>query len=319
MELLDKKIADLEAAHAEQTKRPDFESFWQEACKQCKEISLDTVADVIDYPIDGIEVRDLTYKGLDGTPIHTWMTIPKGVDRPVPVMVFYHGAGGSRGIPCDQAVWNMMGFAVISIDIRMQRGMTGSHTGFTNFNWTAMGILDKKTYYGYHVWTDSLRAVEVARQTEGLDTSHIVVHGGSQGGALALAVAALDPGIWFCMADVPSNCWLEKRIMDGAGGYGHLTEYLRAYPDHVEQVCETLSYFDHINHAENIECPVLISCGVRDPVCPPENVYAAYNRITAAKEMCAYPFGEHDGGSKVHLERKLAYAKQMLANQRMET
>jgi len=106
---------------------------------------------------------------------------------------------------------------------------------------------------------------------------------------------------------VPSSCWLEKRLFDRAGGYGDIAEFLRRHPDTLDQVCTTLSYYDNINLTDRIRCPVLVSVGLKDPVCPAENVYAAYNKIGAPKEIAPYPFGEHDGGGGVHSERKLAF------------
>jgi cephalosporin-C deacetylase len=73
----------------------------------------------------------------------------------------------------------------------------------------------------------------------------------------------------------------------------------------MEAVCRTLSYFDNLNHASRITCPVLVSCGLKDAVSPPDCIYAAYNRIQAPKEMAAYPFAEHEGGGSLHAERKL--------------
>ena len=40
-----------------------------------------------------------------------------------------------------------------------------------------------------------------------------------------------------------------------------------------------------LNLAERITCPVLVSCGLRDPICPPKNVYAAYNRLPVPKKI----------------------------------
>lgn len=124
---------------------------------------------------------------------------------------------------------------------------------------------------------------------------------------MALSAAALETSVALCMADVPSRCWFERRLFDRAGGYGKVAEFLRRHPDRLETVCRTMSYCDNLNLAERIRCPVLVSVGLKDPVCPPPNVYAACNKIRSQKEICPYPFGEHDGGGAVHNEKKLAF------------
>jgi cephalosporin-C deacetylase len=80
----------------------------------------------------------------------------------------------------------------------------------------------------------------------------------------------------------------------------------------MEKACATLSYFDTMNLADRIRCPVLVSMGLKDPVVPPETVYAMYNRIRSEKRMEAYPFGEHDGGGGFHDELKYAFVKEKL-------
>jgi len=312
MDLIDKQLQGLETLEVPQTKRPDFDEFWAETLETVREVPLEAQWEAVQHPIRSMEVRDMTYRGLDGTPIHTWLLLPPEAKQgPVPAVVCYHGAGGSRGVPSDFAAWVAMGAAVVAHDVRMQGGLTGSNTGFPcgagQISFATLGLLDKRAWYFYHVWTDALRAFRLAAETPEIDKERIAVNGGSQGGALSLAVAALEPSTALCMADVPSSCWLEKRLFDRAGGYGKIAEFLRRHPDKLDEVCTTISYYDNINLADRIQCPVLVSVGLKDPVCPPENVYAAYNKIRAPKEIAPYPFGEHDGGRNVHFERKLEF------------
>lgn len=113
------------------------------------------------------------------------------------------------------------------------------------------------------------------------------------------------------MADVPSNCWFEKRLFDEAGGVGEMVGFLKNFPDRIPLVLKNLSYFDNLNLAQRITCPVLVSCGLRDPICPPQNVYAAYNRIPDGKKrIAAYPFCKHEGGGWVHNDVKLAFIRE---------
>ena len=290
------------------TRRKDFGAFWKRAVKQAAEVPLDVKSRTVSYPVPTMTVHDLSYAGLDGTRVAAWLLLPAAARQPVPLMVVYHGAGGSRGFPSHHATWIDMGFAVMAIDVRLQGGDTGSVSGFASGNaegYLSIGLLDPSGYYLCHVWTDSLRAVQVASEWPGIDAGRIVVNGGSQGGGISLAMAALRRDVKLCLTDVPSSAWLEKRVVDRAGGCAPIAQYLRKRPEHLERVEATLSYFDLINHAENIRCPVFMSVGLKDTVCPPENAFAAYNRIRSPKEAAVYPFGEHDGGGAYHHERKL--------------
>ncbi len=310
MLLVDEQLAPLRALQVRETKQPDFDAFWAETVAQATATPLQAALQPLAYPLPGMHVLDLSFAGLDGTPILGWLLLPTAACGPVPVVVCYHGAGGSRGEPAHFAHWLLAGCAVLTMDFRMQNGLTGSHTGFASHQspgWMNMGLLDKRDFYFYHTWTDALRLLQVAFQRPELDPARVAVEGGSQGGGAALAMAALEPRVALCMADVPSMCRLEKRVFDRSGGAKHIAEVLRDHPEFVEQVCTTLSYFDNLNLAARIRCPVLVSCGLKDPVCPPDTIFAAYNKITAEKEMVPYPFGEHGGGGTAHLRRKLAF------------
>ncbi len=316
MQPLKDQLAELESLEVPLTRRPDFDEFWNEVLHDVREAPLEVSYETVDYPIRGMEVRDLTFAALDGTRVHAWMLLPpEAKDGPVPCLMHYHGMTGSRGYPSDFLLWVAMGAAVASIDFRMQGGPTNSETGFGggagNVYFSTLGLPGRKTWYRYWLVTDALRMLLVALEEPATDSDRIAVCGGSQGGGMCLTVAALMPEhVALAMPNVPSACRLEKRVFSRAGGYGQIAEYLRRHPDEVEEVCATLSYYDNMNLADRIRCPMLVSLGLKDPVCPPECTYAALNRVGAPMEVCAYPFGEHDGGGAVHDQKMLRYFRE---------
>jgi cephalosporin-C deacetylase len=299
----------LETVNVPPTAQPDLDAFWQGALRRCEEIPLNIKNSADSSP----EIRDLTFEGLDGTPIHTWLLLPpEAKKQKVPVIVHCHGANRSRGRPEDFAHWMAAGCAVISPDFRLQRGTTGSVTAFDTdgkSGWWTLNLNNLMNSYLYCVWTDFLRAVRLARETPEIDPARIAVEGHSQGGGMALGLATLDRSAALCMADVPSSCWMEHRIETRTGGGAGIADYLAAFPERTETIRRNLSYFDNINLATKITCPVLVSCGLKDTVCPPECTYAAYNKITAPKEMAVYPLAGHEGGKQEHQTRKLEFVK----------
>jgi hypothetical protein len=44
----------------------------------------------------GVEVRDVSYRGLDGKPLNAYLIVPPGAED-APAVIFAHGAGGNRG------------------------------------------------------------------------------------------------------------------------------------------------------------------------------------------------------------------------------
>lgn len=57
-----------------------------------------------------------------------------------------------------------------------------------------------------------------------------------------------------------------------------------------------MSYFDTMNFCERVTCPVIMSIGLQDQICPPTTGFAAFNRITGAKTHKIYPARGHGLG-----------------------
>jgi len=314
MSFLDDKIKELSEYMPQLTKRPDFDQFWKDTIQQTKEVSLRPEMKIYDYPSPYITVYDITYNGFDDTRIHGWYIVPKFLkQRNYPCLINYHGFTGSRGTPSDFMAWVMMGMAVISIDCREQGGETGNCACYSSgmtMNVTSKGILDKNEYYYRAVYMDCIKAIDFAESCEEVDRDRIVIHGISQGGAIGMAVCALDTRPKIAMVDVPSNSNIEKRIEGRHGSFESVTEFLKIYPKRLQQVYDTLSYFDTMNMADKIKCNIFASVALKDETCPAQYYFASYNRITSPKQITVYPFNEHDGASSVQMEEKLRFVKE---------
>ncbi|MDR0406265.1 MAG: acetylxylan esterase [Clostridiales bacterium] len=291
------------------TKREDFDAFWARTKQTAYGVPLNPKRQSRDFPSPHVKVYDITYNGFDETPIHGLYMVPAFAERETfPCLIHYHGFGGNRGVPADFAQWILAGTAVLSVDVREQSGSTGNcakYSGGHTQNVVCKGILDKEEYYFRAVYMDCLKAIDFARAMPEVDGGAIVLEGGSQGGALTMAVSALDDRPVLAMPDVPGNSDLTKRVEGEHGALGAVTRYLMLYPDRAGKALETLSYFDTMNMAHQINCKVFASVALKDNVCPAKLYFATYNRIQSEKSVEIYPFNGHEGGGAVHNERKL--------------
>ena len=306
---LDEQLAGLEKLAVPLTARADFQSFWQAALGRVKSVPLAAEFRPVSSPFSSVRSFAVLYRGLDGTPIHARLLLPtpKAGER-CPCVLRFHGSTGSRGTAADHAAWLLTGTAVLAMDYRMQGGQTGSNTGFTGgpvYDEFIFGVADPATFYFFHVVTDALRLVELALTHPELDGRRLAVEGASQGGGTSLIVSALHSAVSLCLADMPSFCDMERRLFNRTGGARAVAELITRRPELLDPICATFSYFDNLNHAAAIRCPVLLSVGLKDEVCPPENVYAVYNRITAEKRIEVYPFAGHCDAAPLQLEKKL--------------
>ncbi len=80
--------------------------------------------------------------------------------------------------------------------------------------------------------------------------------------------------------------------------YEEINEYLRRDRSREPEVRATLEYYDGINFAPLIRCPMLLYIGLADDVCPPQTGHAVYDALTAPKELLAYPRCGHDAGRR---------------------
>jgi cephalosporin-C deacetylase len=96
------------------------------------------------------------------------------------------------------------------------------------------------------------------------------------------------------------------------GPYREFVDYFKRRPEHVAAAFRTLSYFDAMNLAPDVRCPVLCSVGLLDTICPPSTVYAAFNHLGGPREMRIYPFNGHGDGASLHVEEKYRFLRQVL-------
>jgi len=64
--------------------------------------------------------------------------------------------------------------------------------------------------------------------------------------------------------------------------------------------------------ARRITARCLLSVGLMDTICPPSTVFAAYNEITAGKDISVHPFTGH-AVPATHVERQLRHLRDFLS------
>ena len=299
---------------------PDLDAFWGATLAEARRHPLAVTCTSVDSGLTVVDSFDVSFAGFGGTTIRAWLHVPAERSRPLPAVVEYIGYGGGRGLPHERILYAAAGYAHLFMDTRGQGSTwlpgdtpdpdaTGgpAHPGFMT-----QGILDPVTYYYRRVFTDAVRAVEAVRTFDFVDPGRVAVAGGSQGGAITLAVASLLPDVAAAMPDVPFLSDFPRSItLVDSDPYGEIVRYLKTHRDHVERVLATLSYFDVAVLGRRATAPALFSVGLMDAICPPSTVYAAYNAYGGPKEIREYPYNDHEGGQGFHEIAKLRWLAEL--------
>jgi cephalosporin-C deacetylase len=318
MAFLDKDLDELVDYAPARIEPEDFTAFWADTLASARSHPIDAVFEPVETALQTVVVEDVTFRGYGGQPIKGWMLRPASATGPLPTIVEYVGYGGGRGLHFERLLWASAGYAHFIMDTRGQGGgwsVGDTPDDFADGNGPAYpgvmtrGILAPETYYYRRLYTDAVRAVEAARAHPFVDDSRVVVHGGSQGGGLSIAVAALVNDVAGVLADVPFLQHFRRatEITDGFP-YKEVANFCKIHRDKVEQVFRTLSYFDGLNFAVRASAPALYSVALMDDVCPPSTVYASYNHYAGPKEIAVYTYNGHEGGQANHALAALAFA-----------
>lgn len=156
---------------------------------------------------------------------------------------------------------------------------------------------DSIAYRG--IYMDCVRAIDFLCSRPEIDAHRIGVKGGSQGGGLTLATAALcSDRIAACAYFDPFPCDMRHQIQVRTICQSELKRNLAYYGNpcsYLEVLC-VQDLIDTRSFASKIKCAVLYTPALFDDDCPVEGGFAAYNLIASPKEYKVFPNEGHVEG-----------------------
>ena len=281
------------------TKNPaDFDSFWKANIEEARKTPVGVSCKrVEEYSTDEFDCYLLKLKTDKHHSIYGYLTKPKKEGR-YPVVLCPPGAGiKTIKEPMRNTYYARNGFIRLEMEIHgLNPEMTAEQfkeitSAFDRENgYLTNGLDNRDNYYMKHVYVACVRAIDYLTSLPEWDGRNTFVQGGSQGGALALITAALDTRVTACVANHPALSDMAGYLDNRAGGYPH---FHRLNAMLTPEKVKTLEYYDVVNFARRITCPVFLTWGFNDNTCPPTTSYIVWNMITSPKDSLITPINEH--------------------------
>ena len=284
--------------------RPDdFEQYWGSAVEEMR--STDSQIELVPRTLSAqfAECFDLYFTGVRGARIHAKYLRPKKSEAPHPAVLLFHGYSGNSGDWSDKLNYVAQGFSVAALDCRGQGGESedvGGVRGSTLRGHIIRGLADDPQKLLFRdIFLDCAQLAGIVMDRPEVDEKRVGATGGSQGGALTLACAALEPRIARAAPMHPFLCdyqrvW-EMDLTEAA--YEEIKAYFRSFDPRHEREPELftrLGYIDIQHLAPRIKAKVLMFVGLMDMICPPSTQFAAYNKISSEKDVVIYPDFGHE-------------------------
>ncbi|MEI7025360.1 acetylxylan esterase [Paenibacillus sp. y28] len=303
MPLVDWPLEKLQQYQGMNRKPADFEEYWKTAVAEMRAVEPNVELVPSTFQVPSADCYDLYFTGVRGARIHAKYLRPKQAKGKLPALLNFHGYTGHSGDWADKLSYVGLGFAVFSMDCRGQGGKsedTGGVAGNT-FRGHIIRGLDSgpENLLFRHIFLDTAQLASIIMELPEIDPERVGAYGGSQGGALAIACAALEPRIKKLAPVYPflSDYRRVWEMDNTSSAYEELRAYFRQFdPMHEreQEFFETLGYIDIQHLADRIEGEVLMGVGLMDTVCPPSTQYAAYNKIRSPKQTLIYPDFGHE-------------------------
>ena len=282
-----------EAIKPTQQDPPDFDAFWAAGKAELAKLPIDPK--LTPLPAYGNSAADcyqvdLQNVGMGQLPSRFYGVLcePKAPGK-YPALLSVPGAGvrpyrGTAEIAAKGVITLQVG--IHGIPVTMDQSVYDSLGVGALANYNTFGLDNRDRYYYRRVYLGCVRANDFLVTHPKWDGSNLAVTGGSQGGALSIVTAALDPRVRGLAAYYPALADVTGYLQNRAGGWPHMfraTEGPRAHRS--ADKIETTRYYDVVNFARRVKVPGLYSWGYNDETCPPTSMYSAYNVIPGQKKL----------------------------------
>ncbi len=252
----------------------DFDAVWEKALAALAEVPIEmtVVGEKTPAPKAGFKCLDIRIKCAGGKDVSGYLKMPvDAAPKSLRAQLTLHGYGVGGA---DAPSWSFQP-GMVTFDINAHGIDNGqppeyyknlSNTTLKNYGFNDAENASFETCYFYGMMLRAIRAAQFLATLPEWDGKNLEVYGGSQGGLQAVTVAAHVPEVTVCRAEKPWCADLASYTVGRMNGWR-------------PKYAEGMKYFDIVYQARRVKCPVELTAGLIDYVCPPGSVMTVYNAV----------------------------------------
>ena len=280
---------------------PDFEQYWSNLLKRQaamkNSVSCEALPDNVGKP--GYKYYKITVKTVDDGKIYGFLGIPANNPGPFAALVMIEGAGPGYIAPEQNFIRpDMMTLAInvhpIDPTLPQAEYQKRYKEMIAEKPYWLLGAPDRDKYYFRNAIIGINAAIDYLANHPQFNKKDLFYLGTSQGGGFGLILGGLNQKFTAIAAGVPGLCDFGG-IAAGrnSGGLQIVKEFAGRDKKLMKQCLEMSGYFDAVNFAKRVKCPIIFTVGFNDMSCCPSSVYAAYNAVKSTKYIMTGPLEGH--------------------------
>lgn len=276
--------------------------YWKNQVEQLKKTNLSYSCRQRECLNSNALYYDLEFTSFDGEIIYAKYIRPSH-NKKVPVIFDFHRIQERSQGWFHLTRYIALDYAVVAMDCRGQAGYSSDTqrvNGTTVCGYIMKGIDgDIDDLYYRKVYLDALLLSWIVEELDGIDNNKMITFGRDQGGAIAFALAALNPHIKKCSMLYPMLINIGELIEDNydSGLSEDIRYYLRWFdPQNIrkEEILNELSYIDIMNFTSFIKADVLIASALLDVKTPSYSHKQLYDQLNCHKQLIEFVKHDHE-------------------------
>lgn len=277
----------------------DLYSFWEKEIKAMRKQKM-KVTKQNESTRKKFEVYEVEVNCVGPKPVRAYVAHPVDAQpKSLPIIINLHAAG-TPGAPSQAGTAIMYAdYGALAMDLNAHGMLNDQPKEYYKalsegelYKYAAREPVNKEDYYFKWMFLRALRAVDYLTKDPLWDGKHIVVVGGSQGGAQSAFLAGMDPRVTAAVLQVPAM------LDQGASVQGRAVAWPKTMNKFKESTMANSPYFDPSLYLSNTNAEIWCEIGLYDMTCPAPNIYAALNSVKTPVTVVTYQRGHVLNGPK---------------------